>query len=374
MLTQRYSVGILIFFSFLILALFFSGRGFSLDVGNIDISYGFLLSLIPIFVFYDKINLNSFKRNGLYLSIAITNFLFVYYSLFTLFYTKSPYYGLSKTLNLFLFIVSCYLVLSLLRKIEFIKIIKYCIYLITALAVIYISINIASGFQSRVGLLGAGSITTGRLFAFACIFSIYFIVILKEKRFIYICLLLTIAVFLSGSRGNFLFLLISLVAPWALNNIKILIKMFLGLSFLFFIVYFFSLHEKIPFFYRYTLLLEGGGESILIRFDAYRLAFELFKDNFMLGIGSGSYSYYTLGYDSIDYPHNVLIEIAAELGFVGLFLFFIIISLSFIAVRKNIVVLPLFVFYFLISMGSGDLFDARLIFVIPLIGFILRKD
>lgn len=370
----RYSHKMIFIQALLLFVFIFAGRGVSIGLFDFNLSVGSIFGFFAILLLVDKINFNYIFNDGFSFLSLIFVFLFFFFSFFSLLYTKSFFYGLDKTLNLFLYFLIFLAYCSIFNKSEILKILTYMMYIILPMAIIYIFINIISGFDSRIGLFGAGSITTGRIFSFACIVSIY--LFLQERKNIYsiFFLFFIIAVFLSGSRGNFIFLIVALVFPWMFNNFKLFFKIFTFFFFFFSFFFYFKLYENIPFFYRYSLLLEGGGESILIRFEAYRLALTLFYEHFFFGVGTGGYSFYTLGRDSIDYPHNIFLEIAAELGFIGLVLFFGLCVATFFSSIKNTLVLSLLVFYMLASSGSGDLFDARLIFVLPLLCCILKRD
>lgn len=369
----RYSNPLLMFFAIFCFLFLFSGRGFSFPVNEVNISYGILFGLIPCFIFFKNSSFNFLIRSSLGMIATIIILIFFFYSFFSLFYSQSFNYGLDKTLNLFLFFIVGVLFVSLLEENELLLLFKYLIYLIFPLALAYILLNLIIGFQSRIGLLGAGSITTGRIFSFACILSMFFLVEEKKIKYLFIFIILLIAVFLSGSRGNFLFIIIALSIPWVFNNFKVFLKIFLIFLVFSYLVFKFSLYENIPFVSRYFLLFEGGGESILVRFDAFKLAASIFQNNFFSGVGAGGYSFYSLGYDGFDYPHNIFFEIAAELGFFGLILFLFIIFFSFIIGLRNFFILSLLVFYVLVSSGSGDLYDARFIFVLFLFGCVLKK-
>jgi O-antigen ligase len=105
-----------------------------------------------------------------------------------------------------------------------------------------------------------------------------------------------------------------------------------------------------------------------------------------LGVGSGNFVEYTDRSDllknrNLYYPHNLFFEIATEFGIITLLLFLVyLIQSIYLSFRINLLdklktgnmMFYTFVFLFLNSMISGDLNDARLLFVfIPLM---LVKD
>lgn len=367
----KYSSNVLFIYSIVLFILLFAGRGLSLGNYLFNVSYGTIIA-IPSIIFFSLTI--KFKNSSNYIFLLFIITVFIMYGYLSLFYTKSFYYGLDKIFNLSAFILVTWIFTSALNKHQIIKVFKFIILISLPLATIYILLNISTGFQSRQGLLGAGSITTGRIFSFACISTFYFALKDRNKKMYMLFAVFLVAVFLSGSRGNFLFLILAIVLPWVINNFRVIIKpliVFVGLCI--FLVSS-SLIEKLPFFYRYSLLFDGGGDSILVRFEAYTMALRLFLENPFFGVGIGGYSYYSLGYDSIDYPHNIFMEIGAELGSIGLFLFLLVCLFSFFITIKNHLLLSIFIFYFLVSMGSGDLFDARILFVIALINQSFNRE
>lgn len=66
----------------------------------------------------------------------------------------------------------------------------------------------------------------------------------------------------------------------------------------------------------------GGNQSDLGRIDRYGAAIEAFQQSRGLGIGTGGFVHFYRGEGAMDglrdYPHNVVLEAAAELGIVGL--------------------------------------------------------
>ena len=124
---------------------------------------------------------------------------------------------------------------------------------------------------------------------------------------------------------------------------------------------------------RIMVLFESGmGNSAGARLHHWQESITLFLNN-PFGYGIGSYPILSQGEDIRLYPHNIFLEIAVELGIVGLFLFLLQLFLglyqlmktnSFIQnefIRKAI--LMLFIFLFGGALISGDLHDNRLLFM-----------
>ena len=107
------------------------------------------------------------------------------------------------------------------------------------------------------------------------------------------------------------------------------------------------------------------------RLEMYQAALSMWAERPLLGYGIGAWPLVTRAMDVRSYPHNLILEILAELGLVGLLLFG---GLSLWALRGlgsaytvrhdvlRLVILMLFVNAFLNSMSTGDLSDNRLVF------------
>ena len=143
---------------------------------------------------------------------------------------------------------------------------------------------------------------------------------------------------------------------------------------------------------RMTLLIQGGGESLLVRLDLFKSSFKAFYENPIIGLGIGGFSTYYSGVDCRLYPHNMILEIGSELGILGLTSYFFLLAFCltyFLTLRKKytkkgkyyfllIAILAAFIFMFLNTMISGDINDNRLFFVwfgiIYSIGRIFREE
>ncbi|MGC9531043.1 O-antigen ligase family protein [Vibrio atlanticus] len=282
-------------------------------------------------------------------------------------------------LNLFFIIVFLGLSSYIIKYDLLISIIRSMVNILVLFAVFYIFINFYSGSASsgeRLGIAGSGSITIGRVFSFAAICAFYFLIENREKKQALKFIIFLLAVFASGSRGNFIYLVISTGGLIFLSNritFSDKIKLFAILvsiiffSFLILLVEYGSFKE-IPFIYRYLIMFntDESNLSILVRFEKYIVAYNMFLENYW-GWGIGSYPEFTTSSDVIDYPHNVILEVLAELGVLGFLLFSTVVLLNILSLRKmdNLLFL-LFVFSLLTAQSSGDLYDARLIFILPL--------
>ena len=113
----------------------------------------------------------------------------------------------------------------------------------------------------------------------------------------------------------------------------------------------------------------GGpfGSSIQARENLFSIAVNMFVDRPILGNGTGAFAAYTTthaGLTEFTYPHNDLLQIAAEFGIVGAGLF---VSLVAVALLRRIPADPLWIsvkglviFMLALSFTSGDIYGDRL--------------
>jgi O-antigen ligase len=98
------------------------------------------------------------------------------------------------------------------------------------------------------------------------------------------------------------------------------------------------------------------------RLTLYRWALEMFAKKPLTGWGLGGWSYYALDRDIPAYPHNLVLEIAAEEGVMGLAALGALLLTVFLALRRIwrsspdlSFIAPVFTFSFLATMTSGDI-------------------
>ena len=98
------------------------------------------------------------------------------------------------------------------------------------------------------------------------------------------------------------------------------------------------------------------------RLTLYRWALEMFAQKPLTGWGLGGWSYYALDRDIPAYPHNLVLEIAAEEGMMGLAALGTLFLTVFLALRRIwrsspdlSFIAPVFAFSLLATMTSGDI-------------------
>ncbi|HRE84667.1 MAG TPA: O-antigen ligase family protein [Opitutaceae bacterium] len=103
-------------------------------------------------------------------------------------------------------------------------------------------------------------------------------------------------------------------------------------------------------------------------------AIQYWESNLWLGGGLGEFKRVTG-----DYPHNIILEIGAEAGLVGVVLF---LASQYFFVRRLMLNwraldpawVGLWVMYVIAAQFSGDLFDSRAIFVMPVVALLLIRQ
>lgn len=126
--------------------------------------------------------------------------------------------------------------------------------------------------------------------------------------------------------------------------------------------------------FRIKLALTEGGSSVLTRLDLYRAAADLWNNSLIFGGGTGQFGVAVRGEDVRLYPHNIVLELGAENGFIGVFIFGALIvvafaiGFTFLRSEKSLAravvryVLVACCFALLNAMISGDINDNRILF------------
>lgn len=196
-------------------------------------------------------------------------------------------------------------------------------------------------------------------------------------------------ILLSGSRG----VVVSLAAAitfylFVLSKMKRETKLFAVFSLLFlFLVSYTFLPSKLKAFYQYSVssaASQDATSSIQIRTSKWEQAICDFAENPIIGVGTGNSD------NRSGYPHNILLEVAAEYGIIGFFIFTV---LCYTIVRKGVIFIKkedmsnshilmkllfvLFVYFLVHAMFSGHIAKYSPLYItMGLIGSLenLRRD
>ncbi|PTP03436.1 hypothetical protein CWN88_08510 [Vibrio splendidus] len=222
----------------------------------------------------------------------------------------------------------------------------------------------------RGGIAGAGAITTARIFLYSLIFYIVIEFSLKEqvsfKKHVTLFLMVFLGLMATSTRATLILFFIFAIYYFFVFS-KGMYKLY-SLIILFIIsVMLFDSFLSSNVYYRISILFgESGGGSVATRFSYFEEALRLAKDYNYLGSGWGTYGFLSSGIVYFDYPHNIFIEVLLEGGVLSLIAFLLFIMCSSFVLGKNG---GLFlVLYFIIlsnSLVSGDVYDNRLVFIMP---------
>lgn len=125
------------------------------------------------------------------------------------------------------------------------------------------------------------------------------------------------------------------------------------------------------------MVSEDKGDSLNARMAMAVASFDMFRARPFVGWGTGAYAVEVVGLDQRSYPHNIFLELAAELGLLGLFalgipLYLVGRSLPGLlsaaktgskGVALTASVVSCFVFSLMTAQVSGDLYDNRWVFL-----------
>lgn len=251
---------------------------------------------------------------------------------------------------------------------------------------------------------------TGLSLTLAVYGGIILLVLISTKQKIFkkniynigISLLFFVFLLLSGARGPIFFLIISLLLflgkkvvnlkiPLNVNKNKLLKTLFFTMPLLIIFVFtgIYQFYDKISLLlersvYRISLIINGigentnMGESVNVRINQMGFAIKsIFNNlqNFFIGYGFGSFGIMYSGEDGRLYPHNILLEIWFELGFIGLLIFCVFLFFIFFGKIKQRLFVTGFVmlYIFLNMLKSSSVVDIRVFFAFFAI-FIIKEN
>lgn len=312
---------------------------------------------------------------------------FLLYTALSLLWSPSSQYAMSKFVRLAVICTLLMVAPTVLfsEKKSVYNFFKLAIYATMAVAVLIILGFLSPNYARPYYLLGSSShLAAGRILGFGVVVTAYYVLTSDEKARTYIYgLMLTVlllGITVSGSRGPLVATVIStgVLIPLVLYFVgreKYRAYLFLGVSVLG-IVSLFVLHlvlgVSIPTFDRIIPLLQGEFDpSNTRRLRFYRQAVLLWLESPLLGSGFGSYGIWIHGVDIEEFPHNIVLEILAELGVIGLVLFGAVLCVTLRPLVTNhrehpisILLFGLFVYALLNASFSQDLQGDRMVFAV----------
>jgi O-antigen ligase len=335
---------------------------------------GFLACLIIAVSYLSRIPV----KNKYVFIILIFLISFFLYCIISTAYSPSQFFWKQKALSIILSIITLvYPVICFKNEKDFDKVDYSFRFLSTTAASIVFLLLITGNLSFITGSrVGVESSNIPDYLAVGELLGIGVIIYLYQSRMIRILLAFFIFVMLVtlGARGPFLFAIVASTIYFSLKknqrlfNFKSLFILFvLGAMFIV-LAQFWSgaelLTDRLSGFSSFS-----QDESTLERLVAFQFGLNAFVENPVLGLGLGGFGLYGYRVDENVYPHNIFIEIGAELGIVGLILFTTGLIYVFILAKKQIrhphiqIYFTLFLFVFLNYLKSGGLIDARKLFI-----------
>lgn len=347
------------------------------------VSLAVLLALGLIFyTLIIKKRIPSFFKHKIYqVSYIFAAFLFL-----GLFYTPNKQYGIYKALGFLIFCLFPMIAMIFfqndlvrLKRIINIFIILSIPGLIYGLNQLYYKgIEAYNPKPFRFSLGEINPIWYGRILGIFIISLLYIYATHKSKFKYFSIIFIFPAMFLmlsTGSRGPLLALTFSLIIFLFLcNNIRLSRRLLL---FIFLGIFFIVVYNFMPQYIKHKVV-SYNDESVSIRLKYYPSSIVRFLKNPLMGVGTGGYeaqAYLIEDSSFRKYPHNIILEIIAEMGLFGLSLFvyflFSVYKISkklFHLTYKNPKYRPIFAWSFCIftfsllnSMVSGDLISNVLV-------------
>ncbi|MFD3446621.1 O-antigen ligase family protein [Microbacteriaceae bacterium 4G12] len=348
---------------------------------------GLLLSVALViidFIKSPKINKIVIQPLAIYLLLTVL-------IVFSVFYSSSNVYAMDKTLRFITFTAWAFIgpFFIVKTKEELNRFILYSIFISSIMS--YFAIKdlkslLGNEYIGFVSLNGGSYLSLGRVCGMAILLLILFYIVEEKSLIIKVIAFIGIlfnlvALLASGSRMP-LVALICMIIYITISSIRIKRKIYIRKGFkLFFSVIVVSILvlsvlAKNGMFdtiiYRFEVLLHesGGGVSAQGRTERYKVAIDLFEENPIMGNGIGGFGYTYNGSDTRGYPHNIFLELMAELGVLGGLVFLLLlikcIKPYFLAGSKRnhtqYALFIIFLFYFLNANVSGDLNDNRVMF------------
>lgn len=274
-------------------------------------------------------------------------------------------YAMEKLFFFSIALVGCFFIQIFIQKkfdvIIFIQAIFFqALMLLTVSLISGLSYKLLNGqfLLNRFTVLGINPIWIGRLLFYGALSNIYFI--FKSKKWFYTLALIILTCFqvyygfITGSRAPVLAFILGVLVfsifYWKIKLSRLVIIFSITLLLLF-IVYKGVLEDS-------TNRFTGGGSgksSSQLRILAQYQAFTIFQENYIIGAGFGAFNQFYL-----QYPHNVFSEITCETGLLGLFMFLVLLGVTFkriMQIYKNDNNLEI---AFMVAVVSASFFNANL--------------
>jgi len=357
---------------------------------NVDITLLFLGLSVLIFLYRGIKNSFALQFTRCTIWVAVQFILLVACLAIGLIYTHSIDYGFDKVMR-FIFLTGWAFFGAILLITNFLSLRRFCWAIMTISTIMAIDSRLAYPGSGEIGFvtaLGSNQIALARASGLGLLTIFAFLLPTERNIWIRLCLWLAAALQLwsmltAGSRGPVFAFIVSTVLFMMLSvhgfpHIKLdrfAVKSSLIMFFAAIIVGLMSHELFATLILRIQLLFAGSDPSAAERFNFYIVAFNLLASSPLWGIGTGQFGMEITGEDTRLYPHNIILELGAENGLLGI-LFFI--TMVFLSIREGLIqlynrrnsasivsryLLVACSFALLNAMVSGDINDNRILFL-----------
>jgi len=312
--------------------------------GTIFTDFTAILFYCATFLVVAMLTIN--KAKFAFIRFDFLTLMFTFWVLIGVFY--SPYEGLGfiKFLKFLFFGVSIiYIIRVVVKKSRQInRILDIYSIIVFFISICFIVYYCRSGLHTRSSYLNNAAISFGYSVGFGILYLINRIFSSKKESTLYKFYLIVFlcvelyALLLNATRGALASIVIAFILfiPFYHKQNRKMFYTVLSFSSLLGIYLFVNLHKfsSIPIIQRY--LYVGKDLSLIYRFEMWNQAIQDFLKSPIWGIGTAGFAVKIGGIFQTNniYPHNIILEVGAENGFVGLILLFYVIY-EFIKLYKN---------------------------------------
>lgn len=358
---------------------------------HIDITLLFLIFSILAFFLHGVRKSFRIKMSLGFTKVAALFLLLVGCLLGGLLYSQSREYGPDKALR-FIFLTGWAFFGAALLILDFLSLRRFSWALVsisTAMAIDALLSYPGVGQVGFVTALGSNYIALARAGGVGLLTTIGFLLLTERgllmKLFVWGMAALQLwAVLSAGARGPVLAIILSFLLFFALSlrgfpRLKIeRFALRFGVAAFFTSVVLVAVRQELfsTLVFRTQIALTEGGTSVLTRLSLYRAAIDMWAKSPIWGNGTGQFGVAVTGEDIRLYPHNIVLELGAEIGLIGVLVFVTMIGIAFakgfsclrseggLAKAVARYLLTIGCFALLNAMVSGDINDNRMLFTL----------
>ena len=297
-------------------------------------------------------------------------------------------YGFEKAINFWLIVIPISVVIA--EKYERKDVLNtfYILLAVTCLLALlsFFGPSITERADGRMTVLGGGPIVFARWMGFGIITLLFLPVKIKyiyKYSLIFIFFILALA---TGSRGPILGLFLTGFVYVFLNFNRVIVRISLAVFLLISVLVFSGVEKQIAKLGNskrvfMNISKKGGSKQSTSTRNNLAIGSFLLLQNYPLGVGAGNWQVITNKLSPthlmpLEYPHNLVLEVACEYGIQTVLLLFLLFLYVFhLSYHKMIkykndktsfypLLFYLFLFFFFNSLVSGMLNDSRLLFVV----------